>query len=125
MVDLAAFGIEIASELEGNLLPFWREQIPDRARGGFIAEMANDGAVRENAPRGLILYSRLLWTFSALFRQLNDHSSRVSATASTVVTFGDSTPRVVFSIPRRRSTARPFVSTRSVSTPWRPESPSR
>jgi mannobiose 2-epimerase len=73
MVDLAAFGIEIASELEGNLLPFWREQIPDRARGGFIAEMANDGAVRENAPRGLILYSRLLWTFSALFRQLNDH----------------------------------------------------
>jgi len=60
------------SELEGNLLPFWREQSLDPVRGGFVAEMANDGTVREDAPHGLILNSRLLWTFSTLYRHLGD-----------------------------------------------------
>ncbi len=62
----------IASELEENLLPFWRERSPDHSHGGFLAEMANDGTVRDNAPRGLILNSRLLWTFAALYRRLGD-----------------------------------------------------
>lgn len=72
MVDPAALRVEMRSELEGNLLPFWRERCVDHDRGGFIAEMANDGIVREDAPRGLILNARLLWTFSALYRQLGD-----------------------------------------------------
>ena len=62
----------IEQELQGNLLPFWRERSLDHARGGFIAEMNNDGALREEAPKGLILNARLLWTFSALFRELGD-----------------------------------------------------
>ena len=62
----------IASELEENLLPFWRERSLDHVRGGFVAEMANDGTVREDAPRGLILNSRLLWTFAALYRHLGE-----------------------------------------------------
>lgn len=62
----------VAKELEDNLLPFWRDRSPDDAAGGFIAEMAADGTVIEDAPRGLILNSRLLWTFSALFRELGD-----------------------------------------------------
>jgi mannobiose 2-epimerase len=72
MVDLASLRIKIESELEGNLLPFWRQRCVDFDRGGFIAEMANDGTVREDAPRGLILNSRLLWTFAALYRHLGD-----------------------------------------------------
>lgn len=72
MVDPAALRVEMRSELESNLLPFWRERCVDHDRGGFIAEMANDGTVREDAPRGLILNARLLWTFSALYRQLGD-----------------------------------------------------
>ena len=71
-MDETALREAIASELEGNLLPFWRERSPDHARSGFIAEMANDGTVREDAPRGLILNSRLLWTFAALYRHLGD-----------------------------------------------------
>ncbi len=71
-MDETALREAIASELEGNLLPFWRHRSPDHARGGFIAEMANDGTVREDAPRGLILNSRLLWTFAALYRHLGD-----------------------------------------------------
>jgi mannobiose 2-epimerase len=63
---------EIADELENNLLPFWRERVFDDARGGFITEMAADGTVREDAPRSLILHSRLLWTFSALYRRFGE-----------------------------------------------------
>jgi cellobiose epimerase len=59
----------IERELRGNLLPFWRERSLDHAGGGFIAEMANDGALNANAPKGLILNARLLWTFSALYRE--------------------------------------------------------
>ncbi len=62
----------IERELHGNLLPFWRERSPDHERGGFIAEMAVDGSVRDDAPRGLILNSRLLWTFSALYRRFGE-----------------------------------------------------
>ena len=66
----AALRAAIENELRGNLLPFWRDRSEDTARGGFIAEMANDGTIRTDAPRGLILNSRLLWTFSALCREL-------------------------------------------------------
>jgi mannobiose 2-epimerase len=71
-MDRPALRDAIARELETNLLPFWREKSLDHRRGGFIAEMANDGTVRDDAPRGLILNARLLWTFSALFRELGD-----------------------------------------------------
>ena len=71
-MDRSALRDAIARELETNLLPFWREKSLDHRRGGFIAEMANDGTVRDDAPRGLILNARLLWTFSALFRELGD-----------------------------------------------------
>lgn len=69
----------VVKELEDNLLPFWRERSPDDATGGFIAEMAADGTVSGDAPRGLILNSRLLWTFSALFRELGDERDLVLA----------------------------------------------
>lgn len=62
----------IEAELRGNLLPFWRERAVDPASAGFIAEMAHDGTVRREAPRGLILTTRLLWTFSALYRRLGE-----------------------------------------------------
>jgi len=71
-MDRSALRDAIAAELETNLLPFWRERSLDHVHGGFIGEMANDGTVREDAPRGLILNARLLWTFSALFRELGD-----------------------------------------------------
>ncbi len=71
-MDPKALRRAIASELEDNLLPFWRDRSPDHERGGFIGEMSSDGVVRADAARGLILNSRLLWTFSALYRELGD-----------------------------------------------------
>lgn len=62
----------IEQELQGNLLPFWRERSVDCDGGGFIAEMAVDGTLNRKAPKGLILNARLLWTFSALYQDLSD-----------------------------------------------------
>jgi mannobiose 2-epimerase len=63
---------EIQTELQTNLLPFWRQRSVDQKHGGFIARMSRDGQVDSDAPHGLILNSRLLWTFSALYRRLED-----------------------------------------------------
>ena len=71
-MDGAALRRSIDDELRDNILPFWRSRSVDRAGGGFIAEMANDGTVRADAPKGLILNARLLWTFSALYRRFGD-----------------------------------------------------
>lgn len=65
----------VETELEENLLPFWRQRSVDPVDpngGGFIAEMANDGTLRADAPNGLILNARLLWTFSSLFEARGD-----------------------------------------------------
>jgi cellobiose epimerase len=62
----------IERELQDNLLPFWRERSLDNVNGGFVAEMANDGSLNENASRGLILNARLLWTYSALWHAFAD-----------------------------------------------------
>jgi mannobiose 2-epimerase len=72
VADPSLLRAAIEQELQSNLLPFWRERSVDHDHGGFIAEMANDGTVRADAPRGLILNSRLLWTFAALNRHLGD-----------------------------------------------------
>jgi cellobiose epimerase len=62
----------IERELKDNLLPFWRERSLDFRNDGFVAEMALDGTLNNSAPKGLILNARLLWTFSALYRELSD-----------------------------------------------------
>ncbi len=71
-MDRAQLKGSIERELKGNLLPFWRQRSLDPSRGGFVAEMATDGILNESAPKGLILNARLLWTFSNLYRELDD-----------------------------------------------------
>ena len=63
---LKQFKTRVQKELEENIVPFWaRRAIDDK--GGFVGRMTNDGVVEKNAPKGLILNSRILWTFSALY----------------------------------------------------------
>ena len=62
----------IEGELRDNLLPFWRTRSVDAAKGGFIGEMSNEGVVRPDAEKGLVLNARYLWTFAALYRHLRD-----------------------------------------------------
>lgn len=63
---------QVEKELSGNILPFWLTHLRDGKNGGFVGWMSNDLVVDEKAPKGLILHTRLLWTFSSLARFLGD-----------------------------------------------------
>ncbi|MFW5972564.1 MAG: AGE family epimerase/isomerase [Bacteroidota bacterium] len=67
---------ELRAELTGNILPFWMTEAVDERYGGFAGWISNDGIVREEAPKGGILNARILWTFSAAFRALDDDRYR-------------------------------------------------
>ena len=62
------FQKRVERELHEDILPFWLERSIDPQNGGFIGRMMNDLTVIEDAPKGLILNSRILWTFSAVYR---------------------------------------------------------
>ena len=65
---------EMAAELTGRILPFWAERTRDDRLGGFVGYMSADGVRDDLAPKGAILGARLLWTFSAAARTLEDAS---------------------------------------------------
>jgi mannobiose 2-epimerase len=71
-VNLQRMEREMRSELTGRILPFWSEQVVDRERGGFFGYIGPDGTADPEAPRGAILNSRILWTFSAASQALQD-----------------------------------------------------
>ncbi|MFB3786715.1 MAG: AGE family epimerase/isomerase [bacterium] len=71
---LGNFRKRVERELHGDILPFWLRHSLDTRHGGFIGRMMNDRTVVENAPKGLILNARVLWTFSAVYRY--DYDSR-------------------------------------------------
>ncbi len=63
---------EVHECLTQNILPFWLTAMRDPRRGGWHGRMTGNGLTEEDAPRGAILYARLLWTFSAAHRALGD-----------------------------------------------------
>jgi mannobiose 2-epimerase len=67
--DLAS---KAEQELRGNILPFWLKNARDREHGGFHAFIGEDMTVRDDLPRGALLTSRILWTFSAAYRKYHD-----------------------------------------------------
>jgi len=66
-------------ELLEDILPFWRRHAVDERRGGFIGQMSNDLRVQDDAPKGLILNARILWTFSAAYAYTQDDQDRALA----------------------------------------------
>ena len=59
---------EIADELENNILPYWLT-LSD-PEGGFYGEADARGVVHKDAPRGSVLYSRIIRTFAAAYGSL-------------------------------------------------------
>lgn len=55
------------NELNNNILPFWKSNMVDSENGGFYGQINYNMQVIHDAPKGLILNSRLLWTFSAAY----------------------------------------------------------
>jgi mannobiose 2-epimerase len=66
-------------ELLEDILPFWRRHTVDERRGGFIGQMSNDLHIQDDAPKGLILNARILWTFSAAYAYTQDDQDRALA----------------------------------------------
>ena len=60
------FKSRVQKELDGDIVPFWSQRAID-PKGGFIGRMNNDGVIDEKAPKGQILNTRILWTFSTLY----------------------------------------------------------
>jgi len=58
---------ELIQELTGNILPFWKDRMTD-PRGGFYGRRDGKGGLDADAPKGLILNARILWTFSCAYR---------------------------------------------------------
>jgi len=56
-----------SDQLNNEILPFWREKVSDPEHGGFHGELNFEGQIVDNAPRGLILNARILWTFSSVY----------------------------------------------------------
>lgn len=64
MSDLKA---RVEKELRTNILPFWLNHTIDHEFGGFHGQITNDLVIDAKADKGLILNTRILWTFSKAY----------------------------------------------------------
>jgi cellobiose epimerase len=68
VTPLDLFAQAVHDQLFGHILPFWTGPALDHEQGGWLAWMSNDLRVDRAQPKGLIVNSRILWTFSAVHR---------------------------------------------------------
>ena len=64
---------EALTELTTNILPYWMHNMTDPC-GGFYGRRDGRGVLDLDAPKGLILNARILWSFSAAARVLGDQA---------------------------------------------------
>ncbi len=63
------FARSVHAQLYGHILPFWTGPALDREQDEWLPWMSNDLLPDRSQPKGLIVNSRLLWTFSAVQRR--------------------------------------------------------
>jgi cellobiose epimerase len=64
--------LELKSDLSNELiriLNYWKDQTVDLAHGGFYGRIDQQGVVDTTAPKGLVMNARILYAFSAGYRQ--------------------------------------------------------
>lgn len=71
---LHPFRQRVADELFNNIIPFWIEKTPDYDYGGIYGRINNQLVIEREAPKSLILTSRVLWTFARIY-QLRQEAS--------------------------------------------------
>ena len=49
-----------------RILGWWQARMPDAVNGGFFGEIDADGRPVADAPKSIVLNTRLLWFFSAM-----------------------------------------------------------
>ena len=69
---LTALKPQIEAELTERILPFWMIFTVDEQNGGFFGRVTNTGEPVRQAPKSLILNTRILWSFAAAYRRFGD-----------------------------------------------------
>jgi cellobiose epimerase len=65
---LIHFRNDMEYELKENILKFWIDHTVDHENGGFYGYISDDLSIDKTHDRACVLYSRLLWTYSAAYR---------------------------------------------------------
>lgn len=62
---------EVSEELQ-SVLTYWENNAVDEQHGGFYGSVSNNNIPDLTAPKGIVLNSRILWTFSAAYHFTGD-----------------------------------------------------
>jgi mannobiose 2-epimerase len=71
---LTTFGKQVEAEWRDDIAPFWTRYAPDEEHGGFVGYISNDMIVDPRAEKGVILNTRILWTFSRAYKVYAERS---------------------------------------------------
>jgi mannobiose 2-epimerase len=63
---------ELRTELTERILPFWMEKTVDTVNGGFVGRITHSGVTDLDAPKGAVLNARILWTYAAAAKVLDE-----------------------------------------------------
>jgi len=63
-INPAELARQAEKELIQNILPYWMEKMVDHGNGGFYGRRDGHDVLHEQADKGVILNTRILWTFS-------------------------------------------------------------
>lgn len=68
--NLTALRQSAESLLTDNILAYWTTHTVDKTNGGFYGRISGSNVIEPTADKGAILNARILWTFSAAYREL-------------------------------------------------------
>jgi len=77
--QLEQFSTELKVELK-NILTYWQHHTIDHENGGFYGQIDHHNNVINNASKGAVLNTRILWTFSAAYNFTRNESYLETAT---------------------------------------------
>ncbi len=79
METLAPLADAARAELVDHILPYWAGRAVDPEHGGFVGRIDGHDRLVADAPKGVVLNARILWTFAAACRALGTDAWRAEA----------------------------------------------
>jgi len=73
-MEIKQYSERVHKELTGNIMDYWLKNTRDEENGGFYGLINFKGIPDPKAAKGLILNSRILWTFSTVYLNLQDNA---------------------------------------------------
>lgn len=71
----------VSSELN-NILTFWQKNAIDIKHGGFVGRIDHYGKIKPESPKGIILNTRILWSFAAASNHFQDDRFQIECERS-------------------------------------------